>query len=718
MKKHNVINLFFLISSILFGQKEITNNDIFYSNKFSQDYIYGLKSMKDGTHYTTLSMGDTVSIEKFSYNDFKKIETILKSSDMKDLEFTGYSFDDSENLILLETQTEKIYRYSKKSIYYLYDLVSKDLKKVFDKKISLASFSPNSKYISYVYRNNIYLFDIETNKSKKITHKGLINKTICGGTDWVYEEEFGLVKGYEWSSNSNYIAYYIFDESKVNEFSMDIFKGGLYPSQEKFKYPKAGERNSNVQINIYDIQSDINVIADVSKKSETYLPRIKWTNNTNMLFVQRLNRHQNHLELLSVDPSSGKSKIILEEKDKYYIEIHDNLTFYKDDSGFLWTSEKDGFNHIYLFQISGKERRQITKGNWEVTNFYGYDDKNKVLYFQSNEESPLERNIYRVNIWGKSKKKLSKKSGTNSASFNSNFSYFINTYSNANLPNAITLNNNTGEVIKKLKNSESLLGSLSEYELTSKEFFNFKTEQGIKLNGWMMKPYNFDESKKYPVLMYVYGGPGSQTVLDSWDRHYMWYQMLCQQGYIVVSIDNRGTGGRGAEFKKCTYKELGKLETNDQIEGAKYLANLKYTDENRIGIWGWSYGGYMSSLCLLKGNKYFKSAIAVAPVTNWRFYDTIYTERYMQTPQENPNGYDLNSPINHVDSLKGNFLLIHGSADDNVHVQNTYEMVDALIKSNKQFDLFIYPDKNHGIYGGTTRLHLFTKITDFINKKL
>ena len=718
MKKDNLINLFFLISSILFGQKELTNNDIFYNNKFSQDYIYGLKSMKDGTHYTTLSMGDTVSIEKFSYDDFKKIETILKSSDIEDLKFSGYSFDNSENLILLETQTEKIYRYSKKSIYYVYDLVSKDLKKIFDKKISLASFSPNSKYISYVYRNNIYLFDIETNKSKKITHKGLINKTICGGTDWVYEEEFGLVKGYEWSSNSNYIAYYIFDESKVNEFSMDIFKGGLYPSQEKFKYPKAGERNSNVQINIYDIQSDINVIADVNKKSETYLPRIKWTNNTNMLFVQRLNRHQNHLELLSVDPSSGKSKIILEEKDKYYIEIHDNLTFYKDDSGFLWTSEKDGFNHIYLYQISGKERRQITKGNWEVTNFYGYDDKNKVLYFQSNEESPLERNIYRVNIWGKSKKKLSKKSGTNSASFNSNFSYFINTYSNANLPNAITLNNNTGEIIKKLKNSESLLGSLSEYELTSKEFFNFKTEQGIKLNGWMMKPYNFDESKKYPVLMYVYGGPGSQTVLDSWDRNYMWYQMLCQQGYIVVSIDNRGTGGRGAEFKKCTYKELGKLETIDQIEGAKYLANLGYTDENRIGIWGWSYGGYMSSLCLLKGNKYFKSAIAVAPVTNWRFYDTIYTERYMQTPQENPNGYDLNSPINHVDSLKGNFLLIHGSADDNVHVQNTYEMVDALIKSNKQFDLFIYPDKNHGIYGGTTRLHLFTKITDFINKKL
>ena len=369
--------------------------------------------------------------------------------------------------------------------------------------------------------------------------------------------------------------------------------------------------------------------------------------------------------------------------------------------------------------ILNKNKISITSDNSKLMKEISKKEiKSIIKQKPNNEESPLERNIYRVNIWGKSKKKLSKKSGTNSASFNSNFSYFINTYSNANLPNAITLNNNTGEIIKKLKNSESLLGSLSEYELTSKEFFNFKTEQGIKLNGWMMKPYNFDESKKYPVLMYVYGGPGSQTVLDSWDRNYMWYQMLCQQGYIVVSIDNRGTGGRGAEFKKCTYKELGKLETIDQIEGAKYLANLGYIDENRIGIWGWSYGGYMSSLCLLKGNKYFKSAIAVAPVTNWRFYDTIYTERYMQTPQENPNGYDLNSPINHVDSLKGNFLLIHGSADDNVHVQNTYEMVDALIKSNKQFDLFIYPDKNHGIYGGTTRLHLFTKITDFINKKL
>jgi dipeptidyl-peptidase-4 len=500
---------------------------------------------------------------------------------------------------------------------------------------------------------------------------------------------------------------------------MDVFEGGLYPKQERFKYPKAGERNAIVKINIFNINTDDDIVSQVNKKKESYLPRIKWTNNSNQLFVQRLNRHQNHLELISVNPRTGKSKIIYEEKDKYYVDIHDNLTFYQDDSGFLWTSEKDGYNHIYLFQINGKERRQITKGKWEVTNFYGYDETNKILYYQSNEESPLEKNIYRINVWGKSKQKLTQLEGVNKASFSKNYTYFINTHSDANNPNRINLYNKKGEEIRIIKNSKKLRESLQEYELTEKEFFTFKTSEGVKLNGWMMKPVNFDETKKYPVLMYVYGGPGSQTVTNSWGgSNYMWYQFLCQKGYVIVSIDNRGTGGRGAKFKKCTYKELGKLETIDQIEGAQYLSSLKYVDSERIGIWGWSYGGYMSSLCILKGAQYFNTAIAVAPVTNWRFYDTIYTERYMQTPEENPSGYDLNSPIHHVDSLSGNYFLVHGSADDNVHVQNTYEMVNALVESNKQFDLFIYPDKNHSIYGGYTRLHLFTQITDFIMKNL
>ena len=703
---------------IIFSQKEITKEDIFLNRKFSQDWVFGLTSMNDGLHYTTLQRGDTLSIDQYSYESLKKVKTILKSSDINNMRFDTYTFNKDESLILLATETDNIYRYSKESIFYIYDIKNKDLKKVFDKKIRLAEFSPNSKYISYVYRNNIYLYNIKNNKTKKITHKGLPNRVICGATDWVYEEEFGLVKGYEWSPNNKYIAYYIFNEANVPEFSMDMFEGGLYPTQERFKYPKAGERNSQVYIHIFDIEKEEDVVAQVNKKTDSYLPRIKWTNKSNQLFVQRLNRHQNHLELISINPTNGQPKTIYEEKDKYYIDIHDNLTFYKDDSGFLWTSEKDGYNHIYLFQINGKERRQITKGKWEVTDFYGYDDKNKILYYQSNEASPLEKDIYRINIWGKSKQKISDLQGTNNASFSKNYSYFINTHSDANNPNTINLYDRSGTKLHTIKNSQKLRNTLSKYQLTQKDFFSFKTDQGVTLNGWMMKPIDFDENKKYPVLMYVYGGPGSQTVTNSWGGHYMWYQMLCQQNYIIVSIDNRGTGGRGAEFKKCTYKELGKLETMDQIEGAKYLTKLPFVDKNKIGIWGWSYGGYMSSLCILKGSNYFKSAIAVAPVTNWRFYDTIYTERFMRTPGENADGYDLNSPINHVDSLSGNYFLIHGSADDNVHVQNTYEMVDALVKANKQFDLFIYPDKNHGIYGGNTRLHLFTQITDFINKNL
>ena len=717
MKRIILILLITIPIWIVFSQQAILKEDIFLNRKFSQDHVYGLNSMNDGAHYTTLEYGDTTSIEKYNYKSGEKVDVILRSSDI-DLNFNGYTFNNNESLILLETESEQLYRHSKQSIYYLYNLKTKEITQISENKIRLPEFSPDSKYIAYIYRNNIYTYNIASQQTKKITHKGLPNKIICGATDWVYEEEFGFTKGYQWAPNSQLIAYYTFDESKVPEFSMDIFEEGLYPTQDRFKYPKAGERNSSVKINIFNINNGENVVAKINKKNEFYFPRIKWTNKSNQLFVQRLNRHQNHLELLSVNPVTGDPSLVLEEKENTYIDIHDNLIFYDDDSYFLWTSEKDGYNHIYIYNINGTEIRQITKGDWEVTKFYGYHQKHKTLYYQSTERSPLQRDIYSINVFGKKKKLLSKNTGSNKAQFSTNYKYFINTHSSANNPNIINLYNAKGKKQRTIKNSNKLNETLKDYELTKKEFFDFTTEQGFQLNGWMMKPVDFDQNKQYPVLMYVYGGPGSQTVKDEWGGHYMWYQMLCQQGYIIVSIDNRGTGGRGAEFKKCTYKELGNLETIDQIEGAKYLSSLPYVDKNRIGIWGWSYGGYMSSLCILKGSNYFNTAIAVAPVTNWRFYDTIYTERYMQTPQENPDGYDLNSPINHVDSLSGNYLLIHGSADDNVHVQNTYEMVNALTKANKQFTLFIYPDKNHGIYGGNTRLHLFTQITDFITKNL
>ncbi len=717
MKHQLLILLFASYTCTLLSQKEILKEDIFLNRTFTQDWVYGLNSMNDGIHYTTLEYGDTVSIAQYSYLSGDKIQDIIQSIDIN-LEFSGYKFNKDESLLLLETESEKLYRHSKQSIYYLYHLEKKEIIKISKDKIRLPDFSPNSKYISYIYKNNIYVYDIESRQTKRITHKGSPNKIICGATDWVYEEEFSFTKAYEWSPNSQFIAYYVFDESKVPEFSMDVFEEGLYPKQERFKYPKAGERNSQVRINIFDLNKNTNIVAKINKKTEFYFPRIKWTNQSNHLFVQRLNRLQNHLELLNINPANGDVDLVFEEKEKTYIDIHNNLTFYDDDSFFLWTSEKDGYNHIYLYRIDGKEIRQITKGKWEVTKFYGYNTKTKTLYYQSNEQSPIQKNIYSINVFGKKKRLLVKNVGTNTATFNKNYNYFINTHSSANTPNIIELYNAKGEKQRTIKTSTKLREELKKYELTKKEFFDFKTTDGILLNGWMMKPPDFKEDTKYPVLMYVYGGPGSQTVQDSWDRHYMWYQMLCQQGYVIVSIDNRGTGGRGAEFKKCTYKELGKLETIDQIEGAKYLSKLPYIDPQRIGIWGWSYGGYMSSLCILKGAEYFNTAVAVAPVTNWRFYDTIYTERYMQTPQENPDGYDLNSPIHHVDSLVGNYFLIHGSADDNVHVQNTYEMVNSLVNANKQFELFIYPDKNHGIYGGNTRLHLFTQITDFIKKNL
>ena len=696
--------------------KKLTLEDIYFSNTFSQDWVWGLNSMKNGKEYTVIDyIKNDISIDKYSYKSGKKTNSILKSSEIDSLKFDGYKFNSNEEKLLLKVNTESIYRYSDKSFIYAFDIKSKELIKISDEKISLADFSPNGKMVSYVFDNNLYIYELSSGKTTKCTTDGVRNKIINGATDWVYEEEFAIVKGYEWSHDSKFLAYYKFDESNVKEFSMDLFNQNLYPTQEKFKYPKAGEENSEVSIHILNVNTKKSF--QVNENDFEYTPRIYWTKDSKNLCVFKLNRHQNHLKLLFTNPESKKTVLIYEEKDSRYIDIHDNIKFL--NTGFIWSSEKDGFNHLYKFSYDSKKMFQITSGEYEITKFYGYNESKKILYYQSNEKSPLQKHIYSINIDGTNKKLLSNGKGVNNANFSTTFDYFINTNSAANQPNYITLNNKKGKLIRVIKNSEKLIQTLSNYELSKKEFFSFKTEYNISLNGWMIKPPDFDSNKKYPVLMYVYGGPGNQQVLDNWGgRNYMWYQYLAQQGIVIVCVDNRGTGGRGADFKKCTYKELGKLETEDQISANKYLASLDYIDQNKIGIWGWSYGGFMSSLCLLKGNEIFNFAIAVAPVTNWRFYDTIYTERYMRTPQENPDGYDLNSPINYIKQLKGNYLLVHGSADDNVHYQNTMEMISSLVKENKQFDLFIYPDKNHSIYGGTTRLHLMTKITDFIIKNL
>lgn len=713
-----------LTFSVSAQTKKLTLEEIWGKWEFSSETVSGINSMNDGQHYTSLeSTPYGEAIVKYEYKTGKTIDTLLKSKDLKidkdtSIAIEDYQFSYDETKLLIATNTEHIYRHSTKEDYYIFDLKQQTLIPLTQgEKQRYATFSPEGTKVAFVRNNNIYIKDLVSTIETQVTNDGRFNEIINGSADWVYEEEFSFDKAFFWSEEGDKIAYYHFDESNVKEFSMDIY-GSLYPTGYKFKYPKAGEENSKVSVRIYDLATTKTISVDLGTDFE-YIPRIKWTKDNATLSIQRMNRHQNKLDFLLADATTGKTRIIFTETSKTYIDITDNLTFLNDKNRFIWTSEKNGYNHLYVYNLTTNTFRQITKGEWEVSEFKGLDEKNDILYYISTETSPLERDLFSINLDGTGKKKISTQKGTNDAIFSKNFSYFINYYSNANTPPYISLNTANGKEVRQLKDNSKLKNRLSEYNLTNKTFFSFKTSENIDLNGWMMKPVNFENSKKYPVYMFVYGGPGNQQVLNSWGGvNLMFYHYLAQQGYLVVCVDNRGTGGRGSDFKTCTYKQLGNLETQDQIEAANYLGTLEYVDKSRIGIQGWSYGGYMSSLCITKGADIFKTAIAVAPVTNWRYYDTIYTERYMQTPKENANGYDNNSPINHVEKLKGKYLLIHGTADDNVHFQNSVEMVNALIKANKQFDFYIYPDKNHSIYGGNARLHLFTKIADFIQMNL
>ena len=710
-----ILFIFFLCFSSIacFSQsKEITLEDIWQNYNFYPKSYRGLNSMNDGEFYTQIKNGEEgQEIIKYSFKNGKRVVRLFKSSDFKIKRINSYSLSNDDRLMLLATETESIYRYSKKAIYYVFNIQNNKIKKLSDNKVRYPTFSPDGTKVAFVFENNLYIKDITNGKENQITFDGKKNNIINGASDWVYEEEFKLVRGFEWSADSRTIAFYKFDESHVKEFSMDKFNGNLYPTQEVFKYPKAGEANSTVSVYLYNIDEKEKTLIYTDEDYE-YIPRIKWSNDPNILTMIGLNRHQNKLDFIVVDSKDGSNRVLFTEEDKYYIDINDNLTFLPNNF-FIWTSEKKGYNHIYLKGLDGSEE-QITSGSWEVTSFYGLDSDKMEIFFSSTEDGSINRSLYCLDLDSGKRKKLSTQTGTNSAKFSNGLKYYINTYSNANTPPIFTLHKADGSLIKTIEDNVEFQNKLEEYNISEKEFITIYTDNA-DLNAWIIKPPNFDDNKKYPLFMFLYGGPGSQKVLNRYEgNNFYWYQMLAQKGYVIACVDNRGTGGKGAEFKKMTYKELGKYETIDQIDAAKYFGSLNYIDEKRIGIQGWSYGGYMSSLAITKGADIFKLAVAVAPVTNWRYYDNIYTERYMQTPQENPGGYDDNSPINHVEKLKGKYLLIHGTADDNVHVQNTYEMSSALVRANKQFDLFVYPDKNHGIYGKNTRYHLYKKITNFI----
>ncbi len=700
------------------AQKPVALTDIWVNYVFYPKSIYDIQNFPVDQSYTVLEKN---KINLYNYKNGKMEKTIigLDHPKLKDIgSIDEYSFNSDATLLLIGTNIESIYRHSVKGDYYVYNFKSESLTKIpGDGNVRLPDFSPDGKKVAFVRDNNMYVFDMTSGKETAISTDGEWNKIIYGTMDWVYEEEFGITKGFEWSPDGKYIAYYRMDESKVKEFTL-TYHGELYPEEYRYKYPKAGEDNSLVDVFVYDVAAGKSVKMDAGAETDQYIPRIYWTYQPGKLVMFRMNRLQNHLDLLLSDASTGASSVLLAEDNKYYVDIFDNTKFLKDGSGFIFTSEKSGYNHIYYYGMDGKLKKQLTSGNWDIAEVSGIDEANKMVYYISFEDGPMNKMLYSVSFDG-TKKKITSTLGSHSVTFSSDFAYYIDHWSDANTAPKYSICNNKGKEQLVLEDNADLNEKMKEYGFSKEEFFSFKTSENVELNGWMIKPANMEKGKKYPVFMYMYGGPGVNTVENSFGYFdFAWFQMLAQKGYIVVSVDNRGTGGRGEEFKKCTYMQLGKHEVADQIEAAKYLGSLDYVDKSRIGVFGWSFGGYLSTLCMTKGNEYFKAGIAVAPVTNWRYYDNIYTERFMRTPQENADGYDSNSPINFVKKLKGKYLLVHGTTDDNVHVQNSMDLVSALVNANREFDMFFYPNKNHGIYGGYTRYHLYNKMTNFILENL
>lgn len=723
MKKYLFILLVFVFTTSSFTQNsDITLEDLLIKGKYRTQSIGKITHLNDGEHFVMLDSAK--NIVEYEYKSYSQTKVILdlgdfeKESGMSKDVIEEYFFSPDENYLLIGTESVTLFRYSSMAKYYIWDIKNKTIKALSDKGLQkLPTFSPGGDKIAFIRDNNIYIKDLKNGNEEQITKDGEYNKIINGSPDWVYEEEFGFTKGFEWNADGSKIGYMKFDESKVKEFEFTMY-GGTYPESFKYKYPKPGEDNSIVSVWIYNLENKSTVKVDVGSVTDQYIPRIKWTKDANKLSVLRMNRLQNKAEVLIADAGTGKTNVILTDENKYYIDRTLDITFLKDNK-FICVSEADGFKHLYLYDINGKLVNRITKGNWEVGTLCSVDEANGIVYYTSTEQSPLERELYSVKMDGSDKKCLSEKKGFYFSDFSKNSQYVFINYSNANSPGEIWLQKSSGEIISMLRENKKFKSLIEEKEFVKKEFFNFKTPDGWDLNGWIMKPDKPEPGKKYPVLMYVYGGPGSQSVLDAYGRaDYVWYQMLVKKGYIVACVDNRGTGGRGEVFGKCTYMHLGTTDVNDQIEAAKYLGSLDYVDKDRIGIWGWSGGGYFTLMCLAKGADVFKMGMAVAPVTDWRYYDNIYTERYMRTPKENPGGYREGSVIPYVENMKGKVLIVHGTADDNVHFQNTMELIDEMIKADKYYEMLAYPNRNHFILGPNTRYHLYKNMTEFIYRNL
>ncbi len=729
-----IIGLFtaiiFATTALAQSTQKITLEDIFINGTYNAKTVSGLRSMNDGEHYTTLE--DNHKIVKYSYKTGEETGVVFDVTKIKDAEissFSEYEFSDDETKIILTTDVKPIYRRSFTAEFYVWNSVTKELNRLSDKGAQqIATFSPDGNRVAYVRDNNIFIKNLKFGSTSQATFDGKKNEIINGAPDWVYEEEFEFNKAFWWSPDSKFLGFIRFDETEVPEFSMTMYAGEapkleacrLYPGANTFKYPKAGEKNSTISVHTYDISTKTTIRVDIGEKTDIYIPRLKWSPDGKNMVVMRLNRHQNKLDLLYANPYTGDTRPLITEKNDRYVDqsFLDDVT-YLENGNFVVCSERNGWSHLYLYDNHGFELAQLTDGEFDVTDFYGYDANKKVYYYQAAAESPLRREVYFISQDKKKQGKISTLEGTSSVVFSKNFKYYIMYYSSSKTPNLITLHENKkGEQIRILQDNTVLKNSISALNISQKEFFSFKTSEGTTLNGYMLKPAGFTSSKKYPVLMTQYSGPNSQSVSDSWGRGIGWNEYLAQEGFLVVCVDPRGTAARGEDFRKVTYQQLGKYESEDQVEAAKYLGTLPFVDAQNIAIFGWSYGGFMTLLSMEKGGSVFKAGISVAPVTSWRFYDSVYTERYMRTPQENPEGYDDNSPLSHAGDIKGNLLIIHGTADDNVHVQNTFEMTEKMVQAGVQFDMAIYTNRNHGIRGGNTSMHLYTKMTNFLKEQL
>lgn len=699
-----------VLASVTVFSQEITLDKI-YSGYYRGKGISGIASLKNGENYAVIEPN---GIAKYSYKTYQKEGNIV------DGKFESYIFNDDESKILLLKESDPIYRHSFLGKFDVKDLKSGKVVNLNNGNfVQEPAFSPDGTKVAFIADNNLFYQDLDSGKITQITADGKKNHILNGLADWVYEEEFGHARLYEWTKNSDAIVFVKSDESEVPEMYIPIYGKQLYPSEMRFKYPKAGEKNSVVSAQLFRLDSGKTMPLNLAGFKNYYIPNVYKTAKADEIILITSERTQNASDVLKVNTKTGAVQKLFTETDEKWVDT-DNVTLeFLDDNSFIWGSERDGNRHLYWYDQNGKLKKQITKGNWEVTDYYGYNPKTKEVLIQTTEKGSINKVVSKVNIQNGKSTLLSNAEGNNRANFSGNYNYFIETSSTAAKPFTYVLKDGNGKTIKELQNNNELLQKLQADNMVTKEFFTVPNEAGDQMNAWMLKPKDFDPNKKYPLFMFQYSGPGSQSVSNSWDAgNGLWFNHLVQKGYIVVCVDGRGTGYKGTKYKKSTYMNLGKYEIEDQIAAAKWFGNQSYIDKSRIGIFGWSYGGYMASLALTKGADVFKAGIAVAPVTNWRYYDTVYTERFLRTPQENPKGYDENSPTEYANLMKGNFLLIHGTADDNVHFQNSMEFAEALIQNKKQFEFMAYPDKNHGIFGGQTRPQLYQKMTDFILENL